>query len=470
MDIPYTVSARPDTGLYNAKVGIWLFLASEVMLFGGLFSSYVFLRLGADYPWPVLELDITPGAINTVVLIASSVTVVFAWAFLKMRDYFKYQIAMAITVACCFIFLGIKSYEYYGKFTHWAARLADGSVLDGHKPDDAIKFGGVTAVNLDFKHSTDDFLKYAATKDVKFRLADETLSLSEGNVIENLDDSLLDKLRDGVNRRLKDTNDKILSLRAQLEKAPASEQEALKAELAQAEQTKSGIPTGVRLAVEGAPLEFTIKRTKVRHYLGSELTFKEGTRLEGTLVDDALKLEASGYDLRSVKGLDKDLNAADNAQVWSYLGETHRQDFLKQKEEAIAKYQEKFKDSPERLNNLHHSGEFMREAFKGLHLKDHHGHGGHGHENVTVPSSQIAFYSNYTPHLNTYYAIYFLMTGLHGLHVIGGAIVLGYFLFKGRELYNKDPEHLANRVEVGGLFWHFVDLVWIFLFPVFYLL
>ncbi len=47
MDIPYTVTARPDTGLWNAKIGIWLFLASEVMLFGGLFSAYVFLRLDA---------------------------------------------------------------------------------------------------------------------------------------------------------------------------------------------------------------------------------------------------------------------------------------------------------------------------------------------------------------------------------------------------------------------------------------
>ena len=48
MQIPYEVTARPDTGLYNAKLGIWLFLASEVMLFGGLFSAYIFLRLGAD--------------------------------------------------------------------------------------------------------------------------------------------------------------------------------------------------------------------------------------------------------------------------------------------------------------------------------------------------------------------------------------------------------------------------------------
>ena len=47
MEIPYAVKARPDTGLYNAKVGIWLFLASEVMLFGALFSSYILLRVGA---------------------------------------------------------------------------------------------------------------------------------------------------------------------------------------------------------------------------------------------------------------------------------------------------------------------------------------------------------------------------------------------------------------------------------------
>ncbi len=52
MEIPYIVNARKDTGLFNSKIAIWLFLASEVMLFGGFFSAYIFLRLGADYPWP----------------------------------------------------------------------------------------------------------------------------------------------------------------------------------------------------------------------------------------------------------------------------------------------------------------------------------------------------------------------------------------------------------------------------------
>jgi len=60
MDIPYAVEARPDTGLFNAKLGIWLFLASETMLFGALFSSYVLLRVGAP-EWGTLRVfDASP--------------------------------------------------------------------------------------------------------------------------------------------------------------------------------------------------------------------------------------------------------------------------------------------------------------------------------------------------------------------------------------------------------------------------
>jgi heme/copper-type cytochrome/quinol oxidase subunit 3 len=87
MDIPYTVTARPDTGLYNAKIGIWLFLASEVMLFGGLFSAYIFLRVGADYPWPFGTWMSRSASGTRSFLIASSVTVVMAWASIKLRKF-----------------------------------------------------------------------------------------------------------------------------------------------------------------------------------------------------------------------------------------------------------------------------------------------------------------------------------------------------------------------------------------------
>jgi cytochrome c oxidase subunit 3 len=53
---------------------------------------------------------------------------------------------------------------------------------------------------------------------------------------------------------------------------------------------------------------------------------------------------------------------------------------------------------------------------------------------------------------------------------VGGMAVNAWFWGPGSKLWKTNPEHFTNRVENSGLFWHFVDLVWIFLFPVLYLL
>jgi cytochrome c oxidase subunit III len=74
------------------------------------------------------------------------------------------------------------------------------------------------------------------------------------------------------------------------------------------------------------------------------------------------------------------------------------------------------------------------------------------------------------PAHNTFLAIYYTMTGLHGLHIIGGMIVMAYLILPGAGLWKRHPEQYTNRIEITGLYWHFVDLVWIFLFPVLYLL
>jgi len=119
--IPYIVEERPDTGLTNAKLGIWIFLASEVMLFGGLFSAYVFLRMAApagDFEYWGNKLSIPMATINTLVLISSSVTVIMAWASLKLKDFGKYKLYMGLTLLCSFMFLVIKYFEYTGKFHH----------------------------------------------------------------------------------------------------------------------------------------------------------------------------------------------------------------------------------------------------------------------------------------------------------------------------------------------------------------
>jgi heme/copper-type cytochrome/quinol oxidase subunit 3 len=121
VQIPYIVEERPDTGLNNSKLGIWVFLASEVMLFGGLFSAYVFLRMAApvgDFAYWGSKLSIPMATFNTLVLISSSMTMIMSWASLKMKDFEKFKMYMGLTLLCAFIFLVVKYFEYTGKFHH----------------------------------------------------------------------------------------------------------------------------------------------------------------------------------------------------------------------------------------------------------------------------------------------------------------------------------------------------------------
>ncbi len=278
MEIPYVVEPRADTGLYNAKVGIWLFLASEVMLFGALFSSYILLRVGApEDTWPHGWLNIPIGTVNTLVLITSSITTVMAWASCKLNQFGRFKLFHACTLLLALTFVGIKSFEYHDKFTHYSLKLADGKTADGHL--------------------------VAKSKD--FNLAQKT-----GYI--------------------------------------------------------------------------------VIHGHAVDLANKQGQALE-----DELK---TIYDLRSPQA----------------------------------------------------------RAVK--------------HTELKYTAAQISSLDTYGPWHNTYTAIYFTLTGLHALHVIGGAIVIGFLWGPGSRLWKTDPERFTNRIEVSGLFWHFVDLVWIFLFPVLYLL
>ncbi len=117
IEIPYNSTERPDTGLYNAKLGVWLFLASEVMLFGALFSTYVLLRTGSDtWEHGAEFLNVPLATVNTLVLIISSVTMVMSWASLKMNDFGKYKLYMGLTILCGAVFLVIKGFEYAHKF------------------------------------------------------------------------------------------------------------------------------------------------------------------------------------------------------------------------------------------------------------------------------------------------------------------------------------------------------------------
>jgi len=117
--IPYTVEPREDTGLFNAKLGIWLFLASEVMLFGALFSTYIMLRLGIpDWPLGSDMLNVKLGTLNTIILITSSVTMVLSWVALKENKLNMFRLNLGLTLLLSAAFMCVKTIEYTAKFSH----------------------------------------------------------------------------------------------------------------------------------------------------------------------------------------------------------------------------------------------------------------------------------------------------------------------------------------------------------------
>jgi cytochrome c oxidase subunit 3 len=256
MEIPYTVQARPDTGVYNAKVGMWLFLASEVMLFGGLFSSYILLRVSAlEGTWPTGLLSVPLGTINTILLALSAITTLMAWVSCKARMFDRFKLFQGLTILLAIVFLCIKSYEYRDKLTHYEVALKSGEFADGH----------------------------------------------------------------------------------------------------------------------------------------------------------LVRKEANG---------------------------------------DVVLHGHTVKDRAELMNGRKHVE----------------------HRELTIPKDQIMRMQNYGPWHNTFLAVYFTMSGLHALHIIGGIVVMAYLWGPGSRMWKTDPERFTNRVEVSGLFWHFVDLVWIFLFPTLYLI
>jgi heme/copper-type cytochrome/quinol oxidase subunit 3 len=461
MDIPYTVKPRKDTGLYNAKIGIWLFLASEIMLFGGLFSSYIFLRVGADCPWPVHELIVWPGFVNTFVLIGSSVTILLAWSYLKLGDIFKYRLFMFITVLCAGMFMGLKSYEYYGKFTHYSVKLTDGTILTGHLEHGYhVKFGEVKQLNFTVNQDT----AYAEADPLGYVLPyveGETPQFTDGKETFELTQTKFKELKKAA-------------LDAELTR--------LKAEADKAGKKLVAPKISANFSVQSVkPIIFKVKPSQLFAYTDTTLMFKDNTSVEGKLISDDMVLAVDGVDCRDVK--DRENSIAFKSE---YLGKSWREHFIANRKHHLDAFHHAYGDSREaelsatiqieaNFLKIHSATPPSAEKMQGGHASDHvaehkeASHGGH-HPEVTLKKKDIAFFSNYSPKLNTFYAIYFTLTGLHGLHVIAGAIVIAYLLFFDGKLLREDPEHMANRVEVVGLFWHFVDLVWIFLFPLLYLL
>jgi len=540
MEIPYIVTPRKDTGLFNSKIAIWLFLASEVMLFGGFFSAYIFLRIYADFPWPERTLPVLPGLINTFILIASSVTVVFAWASLKMGQFGKFRFFMGITVACAVLFMGLKSLEYYVKFHHQGVRLNDYTIIEGHlaKEKDAAgklvtNYKGdhveknrivIQAKEISFntvryhKPWVNELLNQAQHHHAKIVLAEKiqvvTRTTKDGpqsEVIaeagEPLSLELLERIKKiHLKARAHNSELRIDAIKAawktQKEANPGTPDwklsEQINIETDELKKQTRGDIAAVKFTVD-PPTHFEFAPRDIKEGATSS-RLRDDTAITGDMLASPMvfhNVDAIDFQHLAMKAVAKgedpmvaienswllknspeakaawEWNKAQVAKLEKRLEQRYGYDKNgkpKREPTETERYRIGWKDFVAKSDGVDRREQSirMKEEFTG---PDYEGRADkHTFPHLEVPRDQVAHAAKFSPAWNNYYAIYFTITGLHGLHVIGGALVLAYYLLFTRKMFETDPEWLANRVEVAGLFWHFVDLVWIFAFPIFYLM
>ncbi|KAA0224748.1 MAG: Cytochrome bo(3) ubiquinol oxidase subunit 3 [Fimbriimonadales bacterium] len=89
-------------------------------------------------------------------------------------------------------------------------------------------------------------------------------------------------------------------------------------------------------------------------------------------------------------------------------------------------------------------------------------------EHHLVPGTNFHFDGQNQNGVQLFFGLYFALTGLHGFHVLVGVLVIGVLMFRVWKLRKQEQDYVPT--ELVGLYWHFVDIVWIFLYPMLYLL
>ncbi|HLJ10408.1 MAG TPA: cytochrome c oxidase subunit 3 [Planctomycetaceae bacterium] len=177
--LPHAPALKMGVPIPNGKLGMWLFLGTEIMFFTALIGTYIVLRLGSK-GWPtnpdITHIRVWAGGTNTFVLITSSVFVVLAHEAMALRNYRRATNWIIATTALAFVFLGIKAYEYYGKYDH--------DILPHHVAESSEQALSKLAVELDAA------IGLIALQQEETHLANEVLAKQGQGGVESLEKQL----------------------------------------------------------------------------------------------------------------------------------------------------------------------------------------------------------------------------------------------------------------------------------------
>ncbi len=344
---PKAPALRMGIPIPNSKLGMWLFLGTEIMFFTAFIGSYIVLRLGSP-GWPTeskdTHINVLFGGVNTFVLIVSSYFVVVAHEAMAQKNFSKARSFLGLTLLLAFVFLGIKAAEYKGKIDH--------DILPGRIPETASQAIAKADRELEavvrarFKEYTDVGAIVTENPGDILSVSTKVAGLPTAEKPEKLDAATFKLFQD---------------------RAPIDAK--LYSEWLNLHQHRVA---NVSLTVPAVPAEFLTARANL----------KEGEK-------------------------------------FPELGFKEVEEYLK------------------KLKADEQVGAFVTKGVFDMHP---------------------------VVYGNIFASTYFLMTGFHAIHVIVGMILFAVVLMQ-----KKLDSTWTDFVENSGLYWHFVDLVWIFLFPLLYI-
>lgn len=415
---------QPAVPVSPGKLAIWLFLSTEIMFFTALIGTYIVLRFGAPKgTWPTPEMVGVVewlGAVNTFVLICSSVTIVFAMEAAKSDRAAKAKQWLFATFLLGCVFLGIKAYEYYSKYDHGIFPQSPRSLL--YDRPDVNYLAGLKAVCdqqiLEFEsggtEGGDASTPSEFSRDQQKKLDELTLFRSgmiqwtQARVARANDDAMAELAIEALAHQIHPhgENQRVENYLANESADISAQLKSLNLEL---ESAREKLASNQKLVTERAA-ELEVLKAKAATSQGEDSSDEPDDELTNEINELTTKLS--------------ELNQQATASA-----------------DLVTNTEDKIKPITSRLAAM--------EKFSGA------GHGINYDHHLKLPMV--------IPSGNTWANTYFLLTGFHALHVIGGLVTFLVVLplSLGRER--------AGLLENVGLYWHFVDIVWIFLFPLLYL-
>lgn len=439
---------QPSLPLSRGKLCLWLFLSTEIMFFAGLIGTYIVLRFGVVGGWPAphdVHLVEAIGAINTFVLICSSVTIVLALEAARANQAGTAKGWFALTFVLGTVFLGVKMYEYNSKFAHGIYPSQPHSLV-WDKP------------NL--------YYLQAVRENVKGKLA--TLREEEAALTKQEAD-----LDDAGKERLQHVKAEIAFHDSLLTNVVLWNERRAARGVSMYPNAKLDDATFRQAAInEVAQVIYPLHATEKRVAMWKEHWTTEQAELErqiAALTEQDKKLDQDAAKVLADKTAQEGQLEKLNAEVAKLSADGKAEDnkeAIEKLNQEIATLTGKTPEISTAVNGFEARKKEVAEQLTSLRgrvevlplLVENAAHGlneSHEHPHLMLPIM--------IPNGNMWASTYFLLTGFHAIHVLVGLIAFALILPK-----NLDRTR-AHLIENVGLYWHFVDLVWIFLFPLLYL-